>query len=69
MQGNPYVEVQNDASINHTTFGFGYRKNKVGFDLAYVHSTGDSKYYWYDGAETNLTEIHNIIQATLILKF
>lgn len=69
MQGNPYVEVQNDASMNYTTFGFGYRKNKVGFDLAYVHSTGDSKYYWYDGAETNLTEIHNIIQATLILKF
>ena len=69
MQGNPYVEVQNDASINYTTFGFGYRKNKVGFDLAYVHSTGDSKYYWYDEAESNMTEIHNIIQATLILKF
>ena len=69
MQGNPYVEVQNDASINYTTFGFGYRKNKVGFDLAYVHSMGDSKYYWYDGTETNMTEIHNIIQATLVLKF
>lgn len=69
MQGNPYVEVQNDASINYTTFGFGYRKSKVGFDLAYVHSMGDSKYYWYDGTETNMTEIHNIIQATLVLKF
>ena len=69
MQGNPYVEVQNDASINYTTFGFGYRKSKVGFDLAYVHSMGDSKYYWYDGTETNKTEIHNIIQATLVLKF
>lgn len=69
MQGNPYVEVQNDASMNYTTFGIGYRKSKVGFDLAYVHSTGDSKYYWYDGTETNMTEIHNIIQATLILKF
>lgn len=69
MQGNPYVEVQNDASTNYATFGFGYRKNKVGFDLAYVHSMGDSKYYWYDGTETNMTEIHNIIQATLVLKF
>ena len=69
MQGNPYVEVQNDASTNYATFGFGYRKSKVGFDLAYVHSMGDSKYYWYDGTETNMTEIHNIIQATLVLKF
>jgi hypothetical protein len=69
MEGNPYVEIQNDASINYTTFGVGYRKSKVGFDLAYVHSTGDSKYYWYDGAETKMTEIHNIIQATLVLKF
>lgn len=69
MEGNPYVEIQNDASINYATFGIGYRKSKIGFDLAYVHSTGDSKYYWYDGAETNMTEIHNIIQATLVLKF
>lgn len=69
MQGNPYEQVQNDASMNYATFGLGYRKSKVGFDLAYVHSTGDSKYYWYDGAETNMTEIHNIIQATLVFKF
>ena len=69
MEGNPYVEIQNDASINYTTFGIGYRKSKVGFDLAYVHSSSDSKYYWYDGMETKMTEIHNIVQATLILKF
>lgn len=69
MEGNPYVEIQNDASMNYATFGFGYRKSKIGFDLAYVHSSGESKYYWYDGAETNMTEIHNIIQATLVFKF
>lgn len=69
MEGNPYVEIQNDASMNYATFGFGYRKSKIGFDLAYVHSSGESKYYWYDGAETNMKEIHNIIQATLVFKF
>lgn len=69
MQGNPYVEVQNDASIKYTTLGLGYRKSKVGLDLAYVHSFGDSKHYWYDGMETNMSEIHNIIQATIVFKF
>lgn len=69
MQGNPYVEVQNDASVNYATFGVGYRKSKVGLDLAYVHSLGNSKYYWYDGMETNMTEIHNIFQATIVFKF
>ena len=55
--------------MNYATFGFGYKKSKIGFDLAYVHSSGESKYYWYDGAETNMKEIHNIIQATLVFKF
>lgn len=69
IEGNPYVVEQNDASIHYTTFGLGYRKSNIGFDLAYVHSLGDSKHYWYDGMETNLSEIHNIIQATIVIKF
>jgi len=71
LYGSPYASNEPNSDAVYTTYsgGFGIKDEGFFFDVAFVHSTLNEKYFMYGTEEATLDKTSNKVVATIGFRF